>query len=254
MIVERHFDAHKINAVLNDPDVRPDIAELPDGLVDVSAGVADTNNVLLMGEHGGCFLIKLMPGVYEVHTQALLSGRGQWIAEFVRAGSDWMFTHTDAYEIITRIPQFHVAARHLARAAGMTKEFTRPKECVWRGERQDADIYSFRIQDWARAAKNFENRGEQFHDFLHHEADRLGVTETAHENDPNHNQYVGICLAMVECGHHAKAVNFYNRWALASRHPIIKLLSENPVTVRFDIGNLIFEGGEYRVERMDMAA
>jgi hypothetical protein len=252
--IQRVFDAEKINAVLNHPSVRPDIAEVMTGPIDVSAGVTDTKNVLLMGEYGGCFCVHVMPGVYEVHTQSLPEGRGRWIADFVRAASDWMFTRTDAYEIVTRIPVKHRAARMLSRYAGMKYEMTRPNECRWRGELQGCDIYSFRIQDWAINARAFYQSGAEFHDFLHAEAERLGVTEPPHDTDLNHNLYVGICLAMMEAGQVNKALNFYNRWALMVRHPIIQLVSTSPVTVRFDIGNLIFENGARRVELLDMAA
>lgn len=254
MEIQRVFDAKQINTVLNHPSVRPDIAEIPTGPIDVSKGVADTKNVLLMGEYGGCFCVHVMPGIYEVHTQSLPEGRGKWVAEFVRAASDWMFTRTDAFEIATRIPVKHRAARMLARYAGMKYEMTRPNECRWRGELQGCDIYSFRIQDWAANASAFDRSGEEFHDFLHVEASRLGLKDAPHGDDPNHNRYVGICLAMVEAGQIAKAMALYNRWALLVRHPLIHLVSTSPLTVRFDIGNLIFENGARRVELLDMAA
>src|SRR5262249_35249516 len=160
---------------------------------------ANTENVLLVGEHGGTFCLKLMPGVYEVHTQALPSGRGKWIYDFVKAGSEYMFTHTDAFEIVTRVPAGHIAARRLASTAGMWQEFVRRNECLWRGEKQDVELLSFRIQDWAaRQHPKLEAKGREFHDFLHDEAKRIGITKQAHEDDPNHNKYVGITLAMME--------------------------------------------------------
>ena len=253
-MIERHTSAALLNTILNDPRVRPDIAEATEGPIDCSVAVGDPSNILLMGEYGGCFFGKVMPGVYEVHTQALPEGRGKWIANFVREAGDWMFTRSDAFEIITRIPEAHIGARQLALHAWMRPEFTRVQETRWRGKLQDCDIYSFRIQDWASESATFDTSGELFHDFLHDEAKRLGVTQAAHEKDANHNRYVGICLEMVNHGQVAKAVNFYNRWAIISRHPIIKLVSENPITVAFDIGNLVFENGAMRVELADMAA
>jgi hypothetical protein len=253
--VERDTDAKRINAILNHPVVRPDVDEVPEGPLDISSIVADPRHVVLMGEYGGCVCMKLLPGVYEVHTQAVPEGRGAWIVEFVRAGADWMFTHTDAFEIVTRVPEDHLGARMLSRAAGMKLEFERPAECRWRGKPQRADIYSYRIQDWAKITTGgYVEAGERFHDFLHEEAARLGVTAQAHPDDPNHNRYVGISLAMLEGGQVYKALNFYNRWALVSRHPIIRLIKELPLTVQFDIGNLVFENGTKRVELMDAAA
>jgi hypothetical protein len=254
MKIWRETDAKHINEVLNHPIVRPDVDDVPEGVMDISSLVADPRHVLLMGEHGGCFFIKILPGVYEVHTQAVPEGRGAWISQFVLAAGDWMFTRTDAFEIVTRIPEEHLGARALARHAGMKLEFQRPAECLWRGKKQRADIYSFRIQDWACKADSFDQPGHDFHEFLHDEARRLGVTAKAHPDDPQHNRYVGIALAMVEGGHVYKALNFYNRWALLSRHPLIRLMKEQPVTIQFDIGNLIFENGTKRVEPLDVAA
>lgn len=250
----RHFDASSLNLVVNDPAVRPFIDERLDGPLDFSAGVANRNNVLLMGEHGGTFFIRLLPGIYEVHTFALPAGRGKWIAAFVRATAEWMFTKTEAFEITTRIPCDHVAARRLALTTGMKFEFSRPNECRWQGKLQDVDVHSFRIQDWAPTACQLDAKGRDFHEFLHEEAKRLGITTPPHGDDPNHNRYVGIALAMVDGGQALKAVSFYNRWALSCRHPTIALMSTNPITVRFDIGNLIFENGTKRVEKLDMAA
>ena len=76
--IRREYTADKLNSVLNCPEVRPYVAEVPDGYLDLSRGVKNTNNVLLMGEFGGCFFIKVLPGVYEVHTQVLPEGRGEW--------------------------------------------------------------------------------------------------------------------------------------------------------------------------------
>lgn len=252
--VIRSFDASFINEVLNDPDVRPDVAEQSAGRIDISKAVADTDNVLLIGEHGGTFLFKLMPGLYEVHTQVKAGGRGAWIVDFVRAGARWMFTHTDCFEIVTRVPINHHAARSLTLMAGMRREFTRHDECYWRGDKQDVEAYSWRIQDWIVKTPELEERGEAFHEFLHSEAKRLGIADQPHPNDPQHNRYVGAALEMLQGDQLAKAINFYNRWALMARHPIITLQSVKPVTVRFDIGDLIVENGAMRVVPMDKAA
>jgi hypothetical protein len=73
---------------------------------------------------------------------------------------------------------------------------------------------------------------------MHEEAERLGIVETPHDDDENHNRYVGATLEMVYGGQYAKAVAFYNRWALISRHPTIALVSSDPPAIRFDIGIL----------------
>lgn len=245
----RDFSSTRINAVLNDPYVRPDVAEFPTGAIDISSAVNNRANVLLIGDHGGCMFFKLMEGIYEVHSQALISGRGAWMADFVCAAADWMFTQTDAFEIVTRIPTRHTSAKALATHAGMRYEFTEPEGCVWRSEKQDIDCYSFRLQDWLSNCESFEQQGRTFHAFLHDEAKRLGVTEPGHDDRPTHNRYVGAALEMAKFGQAVKAVSVYNRWALMARHAPIRLLSINPLAIRFDLGILKIENGEMKVER-----
>lgn len=245
----REFHPERINAILNDPVVRPDVSESVTGGMDIAQAVNNHSNVLLMGEYGGCFFFKLMSGIYEVHSQCLKPGRGAWIADFVQAAGDWMYTRTDAFEIVTRIPINHNGARTLAIHAGMKYEFTEPDGCVWRGERQDIECYSYRLQDWLASCESFEERGRQFHDFLHKEAIRLGVMEIGHDDQPTHNRYVGACLEMAKHGHAAKGVSVYNRWALMARHPVIQLLTVEPLAIRFDLGILRIVDGEMKVER-----
>lgn len=247
-MLARSFDVARINQILNDPVVRPDVADFGEGALDISASVNNTNNVLLLGEHGGCMFFRMLPGIYEVHTVATLLGRGKWIADFVLKATDWLFTKTDAFEITTRIPIEHRGARNLAMHAGMMPEFVRDGGCVWRGKKQDVEIYSFRLQDWAKRSTAFEEKGRAFHDFLHREADRLGIIAQPHLDDPSHNSYVGTALEMAESGQAVKSVTYYNRWALCARHPTISLLSESPFAVKMDIGILRIQDGEMRVD------
>lgn len=248
--VERCRSADRINRVLNDPYVRPWVADSREGVLDVSPQVADEKNVLLMGEHGGVFLFKLLTGFYEVHTQVLRSGRGAWTNAFLAAATHWMFTHTDAVEILTRVPQGHVAAKAATLANHMTYEFTRHRECKFRGALVDVDIYALRLFDWVKHYPAFIDRGRWFHDRLHAEALRLGITTPPHEDDENHNLYVGASFDMIANGELAKGVAFYNRWAIVSRHPPIAIVSSDPPVVKFDIGFLHLKAdGDIEVSR-----
>jgi hypothetical protein len=58
-------------------------------------------------------LFNLLPGVYEGHTVTNRFGRGKWVVDFAAAASQWMFTRTDCYEVITRVPVKHHGARAL---------------------------------------------------------------------------------------------------------------------------------------------
>src|SRR6202161_2077340 len=108
--VERHLDAGFLNRIANDPHVRPWIAPGKEPL-DLTFHVENRNNVLLAGEHGCCIFLKMLPGVYEVHTQVRREGRGEWTNALTAACAHKMFLQTDAYEIMTRVPAGDIAAK-----------------------------------------------------------------------------------------------------------------------------------------------
>lgn len=240
--ITRAVDAVKINEVLNHPEVRPFVADMADGNLDISEAVLNQHNVLLMGEFGGVMFYHVMPGLYEAHTQVLPEGRGDWAAQLVTACAHWMFTRTDATEIITRVPSNHPAAAALTRVTGMTYEFTEKKNTTFNGEVVDVNIYSGRIQEWIKRANHLDAIGSAFHQHLNDEAKRLGVTEQPHEDDETHNRYVGASVAMMQGGQIKKAVLFYNRWAHAARHPVVTLVGLMPAAIQFDLGIMLIRG------------
>jgi hypothetical protein len=248
-MIERASSADLFNSFLNDPYVRPDVATDELGTLDISTVMADPRNVVLQGEHGGFVFVQIVPGVYEVHTVTLKSGRGQWAVDVAHAASRYLFTQTDAFEITTRIPRKHLGARTLALNAGMMLDFSVPDGCRWRGIAQPIDIYSFRIQDWIKDADDCVDTGRWFHGRLLEEARRIGVTDNPHPNDDVHNRYVGACMEMAFAGQVIKAVNFYNRWALCARHPAIQLLALDPPTIKMDIGILRIVGNDIEVSQ-----
>lgn len=77
-ILTRTFDAERVNAVINDPSVRPFVGDPDLGELDVSDAVGCEQNLALMGAHGGFFLTWSCPRVYEVHTFITKGGRGEW--------------------------------------------------------------------------------------------------------------------------------------------------------------------------------
>jgi hypothetical protein len=246
--VERHLTADFLNEVANDPSVRPWVAPGREPL-DLAFQVANPNNILLAGEHGCCLFLRTIPGIYEVHTQVRKEGRGEWTNALTAECARLMFLRTDAYEIMTRVPHGHLAAKTAAISAGMRYEFTREKECLFRGNMIDIHIYSFRIQDWLPTAPaSVYDTGRRFHDQLHAEAERLGVTDPAHADDENHNLYVGAAVELVRAGYPVKAAALYNRWAIASRHEPITLLSVSPVVAKIDHGLYVtFEDQDIKV-------
>lgn len=240
MTITREFDATRINIVLNHADVRPFVADMAEGYIDMSKQVANNNNVLLMGEHGGCFFYQIMDGLYEVHTQILPAGRGAWTKGFLLAVRNYIYTQTNAIEVLTRIPGGNKGARLAAESVGMKLEFTREDGVTFNGEIMPVDVYSERLQDWVTMDPYIVQDGEKLHQDMAREAVRVGITEQPHEDDENHNRYVGACVQMMRGGQYGKAVAFYNRWAILARHAQISLVSITPPTVKFDVGLLKF--------------
>lgn len=242
------IDAAHANKVLNDPVVRPDVAEGTEP-IDISALLMPRSGCLVLeGSLGAFLLYKLDIGCYETHTFILPEGRGAWGREFARAGADWMFLHTDAVELVTKIPEGHVGAKALAMGAGMRYEFTRYPGSMFRGKMTPMMVYGFRIQDWASHASWFGQIGQAFHEELRAEVKRLLPALQAHDDsDEDHDKYTGIAYSMMKAGQARKGVAFYNRWARLARHSLCYLMSEDPLAIRIDVGTLTLDDGNLRL-------
>lgn len=248
--IQRELAAEPINSLLRHPDVSRDVANTGE-VIDVSRAVDDPRNVFLRGEHGCVCLFCIMPGVFEAHSAVLRSGRGQWTLDFLKAGTHFMFTRTEAYEIMTRVPDGHFAARAAAVRLGYRREFHRENECRFRDKIVGFDVWSYRVQDWVNQAAGLAERGAWVHARMHQEAERLGITDKPHEDDENHNRIVGATYEMIVGGQAVKGCALYNRWAAICRHPRIALLSVDPPTIRFDIGVMrLRPDGDIEVERV----
>lgn len=254
-MIERQTTADRINQIINHPAVRPWVANSDEGELDLSATVADQRNHVLMGEHGGVAFLWVQDGVYEAHTQVLPKGRGEWTRSLTEACVRHMFTKTDAYEIMTRVPSGHIAAKAAAEAQGMRFEFTRHRGVMFRDQVVDCHIYSFRLQDWVARTPALAETGQWLHDRMEAEARRLDIDVEAHDPDENHNRYVGAAVEMAFGGQYIKAVQFYNRWVTAARHARsgqlqhIQLVAVDPLVVRFDIGLMRFHDNDIEVIR-----
>lgn len=104
--------------MVNDPAVRPFVGPEDIGELDF-APLIRPENWVLMGEHGGFALLWSAPGVYEVHTFVLPSGRGQWARQAASDGIAYA-RENGARMLWTRVPPDlpHVAA--YAKGMGMS--------------------------------------------------------------------------------------------------------------------------------------
>lgn len=116
-ILSRSTDADAVNAVINAPEVRPFVGP-GDNDLDVTPVLLNLNNVALMGEHGGFTLSWSAPGIYEVHTFVLKSGRGEW-ARKARTEMIQTMTRMGATMLWTRIAPEQENVITFALEAGM---------------------------------------------------------------------------------------------------------------------------------------
>jgi hypothetical protein len=92
-MLERCFDVERINAVVNDPAVRPHVGAPEAGDLDVSELIARPEHWFLMGDHGGFMLGWSAPETREVHTFVLPEGRGKWADAARTAMLDYAQSH-----------------------------------------------------------------------------------------------------------------------------------------------------------------
>lgn len=247
-MIERQTSADRINQVINHPSVYPWVRGSLEGELDLSNVISDTRNFALFGEHGGVIFKCLQPGIYEAHTQVVPEGRGSWTIKMVRAALQWMFTRTDALEIVTQVPRGNVAALALTRRVGFVFEFTNPKGWVKDGKHIESDIYGHRIQDWMRIAPDLCSIGHHFHDQLEEKYRQIGRDEPSHADDVVHDRYVGAAFAMVRGGQPHKAQIFYNRWAALAGYEAMRVLSVNPMTIDIRDAIIVMNQNDFQVE------
>ena len=247
--ITRATDAARANEILNDPSVRPFIAETPDGPIDISAQAADPNNYLLVGEYGLALFRPVILGSYEVHSASLRAGRGEWTLQFARACLDWMFSRSNAWEILTRVPAGHLPALALTKACGYVWEFESPNPCLFRGRKVGAATWRLSIHDWVARSAHFLEIGEWLHKRLAEEATKLGVKEPPHPDEAHHSRVAGAALEMARHGQVLKSVFYYSRWSALARHGSVSLVSVDPPVLKMDIGFLHLRGDDIEVTR-----
>lgn len=246
--VWRETEASGINIILNHPEVRPWIADLAEGEIDLSMLVADQNNYLLMGEHGAFFLRLIMEGTYEAHAQVLPAGRGRWARNFTAAGLDWMFGRSNAWEIVARVPGGHIASQALVQGMGFRKEFVSPVPCRFRERQVPATSWRISIHEWVSRSADLLEKGKTICGFLNMDAFGLGTGVPFLTKDDYLAQVVATFVDLVKSGLIIKAAYFYNRWALLARHTPISVVSvDSPLFHMEGVGNLVVHGDKMEI-------
>jgi hypothetical protein len=116
-MLERSFDAGRINAVVNHPEVRPYVGP-GNFFADVAPLVENAANWFLMGEYGGFGLIQTSSTVHEIHTFILPDGRGAWARAAAQALLDFARKNGDSM-VWTKVPSDQKNVEAYTRRAGL---------------------------------------------------------------------------------------------------------------------------------------
>lgn len=243
--ISRQTSATHLNSIVNHPEVHPYVSGGFQGALDLSPLIEGGNVVALAGEHGGQVYARIGFGLYEAHSQFTPEGRGEWALAATRASLKWMFTRTDAIEILTRCPT--IASKALAKSIGGQHEFTIQQGWVLDGKIVPADIFSLTVQGWMKTAPDLPARGRWFHERLDAEFDRLGIVEPQHEDDDLHDRYVGAAVDMCFGGQPEKAMVFYNRTAALAGWHQIAVINRDPLAVDIGAAILVMRGDDFYV-------
>jgi hypothetical protein len=227
--------------------VYPWVRGAADGPLDLSAALASDDVVALYGEHGGQVYGRLMPGLWEAHSAFVPRGRGAHAIETTRETLKWMFTRTDATEIVTRVPQGNAPARALAKIVGGTFQLTRNNGWPMGGKLVAADVFSLKLEDWMRDAPGLIEKGRWFHEKLEAELAKHGASDLAHPDDETHDRFVGAACGMFFGDQPLKAAIYYNRFAVMAGYHPIQLVSLDPVTVDIGTAMLVMREDDFTV-------
>jgi len=206
--VERSFDAREFNRILNDPAVRPHVGFPEAGSLDITPILENEDNFYLAADGGAIlFAADLEPGIYEVHVNFLENHRGRHAIECIRNADRWMFTHTNCWRIVARVPGNNRLAAMAARAVGLKHKFTRKN--IWPVEngskKIDCKFYALDYEDWLEfAAHDLIIIGREFRVMLDRERRRHGVEDAGHPDEDCRNLQAGAFLEMVYGGQMVK--------------------------------------------------
>jgi hypothetical protein len=242
-MLKRTLDAAHLNAVANHPAVRPWIGG--EGPLDLTAVIADPRNIALEGEPGGWVFARHEPGTYEVHTLWRPEGRGSGQLRAFREALRYLFTATDAREIVTRIPVDNEGAMYGASLSGFRQRFRR--ERAFRqsrgeggaGEPVDVSYQALTIDDWAARDAEALNAGEVFHAQLQAAKARGDGAWPEHPEDLAHDRAAGAACLIIAAGNLGKGIWFYNRWAALAGYPPIRLVAEAPPLIDVGMGVIV---------------
>lgn len=251
--------AAEINRILNHPSVFPWVALPGQDKFDVSRIVVDPRVVFLRCEGGVMVLApdgEAASGMWEAHTSFLDGYRGKEALDCAREMMAWMFCHTGAMMLWTRVPVHNQAALAMIRAVGASLWFTKSKSFPTDKGPVDVRFYALPIHDWIRKAKGLVEAGKWFHRRIEEEFGRLGHANghasrwRDDHDDDDHDRFAGACVEMIRGGQPAKGIILYNRWARVAGYREVSLISTDPVVIETDGVLIHVKGDDFKVVRI----
>lgn len=233
--IERRFNAEALNVVANDPSVYPWVRGLLEGTLDLTPLAANPENVLLEGEFGSMMFLPVAPAIWELHTQVLPAGRGPWTLGLGRAALLYMFTATDAVEILTRVPEGNVAAAVAAKRGGFAAVWRMSDGWVFDGKTVPTTIYGLTLQQWLAGPWSAPLEGES----ARFTAAAPGQGEDEPPLREDARRPLGFALAAIRGGQPLKGCAFLNRWAGIAGFPPAGVVSQEPL--RISLGGAVFQ-------------
>lgn len=240
----RTMDATFLNLVANHQDVRDWLGG--DGPLDLTALIADPENLAATTGAGGFVAVAHGGARYEIHSLFLPEGRGRDAIAAMRHGLAYLFTSSDAVELVTKVPAENKAAAALAKLAGFQVLFT--SAIPWRhGAVAPVDFMSLTLDQWVARSTTLAPLGTWLHARMEDTKKAFGSTLGAHSDDDDmHDRMAGLAMLMVRAGLPKKAEWIYNRWAAWTGFPPIRVVRESPTVI--DLGGIVIEARSQDVE------
>lgn len=231
---KRDFTAARINRVVNDPSVLPSVALPGQESLDLSPVVGDLRNIVLQCDEGGIVAHWREPGVYEIHTQFTERYRGVSAVRTTRGMVSWLFLHSPAMELQSKVPDCNQGAQGLVKAINGRFEFERAG--AWQGPQGPCGVayYALRWSDWLYspwAMGALAARGEWFHGRLDEAKRAFLAPPDSHAADPAHDVNVGATIELIFHGQVDKGLTLYNRWSRFAGYAEVRLISASPLII-----------------------
>lgn len=231
----RTLDSTILNEIANEPQVRVWLGGTQP--LDLTETVCNPENFCFLTDEqrGGYIYHKRAPGLYEVHTLALPTGRGRQMLEARSQGLREMFTKTDCVEVVTKVPEGNQGAAVWATKAGFREVFRRAKAFDLMGELVDVSYCSLSYIDWAIRDRGCKIDGQRFHAVIHQ------FTPDDHGEDPVHDAMVGATMECCLQNNIEKGMGFYCRWAAHAGYEPIRVVTARPLVL--DIRTCVLQYG-----------